>query len=607
MLREVRLNNFKAFETFTLTSSGDTYLVGPNNAGKSTLVVAMRSCARMLRLAMAREPGRAYRDGGVHFRAFPLDGSRIGLVEENLRHEFRPSETRLHVRFDHGASITAVWPSTTAEATDFGDGASDNQDSEEDGESGGFFYLDVEGKRQPLRPAEVRRAFPALAVVPVLTPVEHRETLLKDDYVRQQAEGRLVSRHFRNHLHLLQCLPSDTHPSLWEEFLEFASPWIPELRIAHLRRQNVPGSGVELDLFYTEIGRRALKEIFWAGDGMQVWLQLLLHVFRNRNVDTLILDEPDLYLHADLQRRLVRLLESVEVQTITATHSPEMLAEAKPEAISWVDKSRRRAVRNPKADLLAVISDTMGTQFNLRLAKALRSRVVLFVEGKDMRLLSLLAKSIGATNVAGEAGIAVVPLGGFSNWEHVEPFAWLVNNFLDKSVTTFVILDRDYRSEVEVQALIDRLEPLGISAHVWQRKEIESYLLDRRVLCRVSGASPGQMDDLLNQAAEAVRAETFSRGLAAAQRRSDRRLSLETMIEQFQEEFESLWGNVDHRMAMLPPKELITELNRRLSAAGLNPVSPRRLAQRVRSSEIDSEVRDVLLSVERATERPSGD
>ncbi len=35
MVRKLTLENFKAFEKFTLWFKGDTMLVGPNNAGKS--------------------------------------------------------------------------------------------------------------------------------------------------------------------------------------------------------------------------------------------------------------------------------------------------------------------------------------------------------------------------------------------------------------------------------------------------------------------------------------------------------------------------------------------------------------------------------------------
>jgi hypothetical protein len=39
----------------------------------------------------------------------------------------------------------------------------------------------------------------------------------------------------------------------------------------------------------------------------------------------------------------------------------------------------------------------LASGFNLAIATALRSKVTLFVEGKDMKLLRLLAKAPGAT------------------------------------------------------------------------------------------------------------------------------------------------------------------------------------------------------------------
>ena len=65
---------------------------------------------------------------------------------------------------------------------------------------------------------------------------------------------------------------------------------------------------------------RFQKELVWAGDGLQVWLQLLYHVYRVKNFDSIILDEPEVYLHPDLQRKLVHLLEATCRQIILATH-----------------------------------------------------------------------------------------------------------------------------------------------------------------------------------------------------------------------------------------------------------------------------------------------
>ena len=104
-----------------------------------------------------------------------------------------------------------------------------------------------------------------------------------------------------------------------------------------------------------------------------------------------MLDEPDVFLHSDLQRRLVVLLESLSAQTITATHSAEVITEASRDAVIWVSRNRRTAIRAPGRDIQQELSATLGTQFNLPLARALKTKIVVFVEGQDAKVLRSLA------------------------------------------------------------------------------------------------------------------------------------------------------------------------------------------------------------------------
>ena len=63
--------------------------------------------------------------------------------------------------------------------------------------------------------------------------------------------------------------------------------------------QNYSDDGQIVSAYFFERGSRVPKEIVWAGDGIQVWLQLLYQVHRVRNADTIILDEPELHLCGD--------------------------------------------------------------------------------------------------------------------------------------------------------------------------------------------------------------------------------------------------------------------------------------------------------------------
>ncbi len=207
----------------------------------------------------------------------------------------------------------------------------------------------------------------------MLTPVERTEAFLDDQTVRRNTSTSLASRHFRNQLARLG-------EDEFESYLRLVDVWAPEIRLGSLKRR-VEARGVELDLFYDDPAGRVPKEICWAGDGLQIWLQILLHVHRHSDApqDVIVLDEPDNYLHADLQRRLVRLLEESASQTVFASHSPEVLGEAEVDNVLWVDRTRSSAVTGTAG--LAASAEAVGSQFNLRMARALRARAVLFVEG----------------------------------------------------------------------------------------------------------------------------------------------------------------------------------------------------------------------------------
>ncbi len=483
--------------------------------------------------------------------------------------------------------MRAVWP------------VADDLD-EEDPEP--FFILWDVDKVVLRRPRDVRRSLPDLAVVPSLSPVEHEERILDSDYVRGQASGRLASRHARNHLYLLKTASGVVRESEDREdldhFLAWAEPWLTEIEVRDLQIRMGDRARM-LDLYCRELGSHSDRELFWVGDGMQVWVQLLVHLYRARAADTVILDEPDLYLHADLQRRLVRLLESLDAQTIAASHSSELLAEATPRAVTWISKERRSAVRAPDERLLGQLSDAIGSQFNLRLARTLRARVVLFVEGDDLSILRHIADTCGVTEVARETALVTVPLRGYSNWEHVEPFSWLLEDLLDGSVKVLVLLDRDYRTERQCRAVRDRLIRLGIQCHVWRRKELESYLLVPSAIARLSGAFVADVEHALVAGADEQREAVFARQLAERTKTEvNARRHAVNVTESHQRDFEKRWSKATERAHLCNAKELLTSLNKQLVSQGHKPVGADQLARKMRVEEIPDELAEMLKTAE---------
>jgi hypothetical protein len=104
-----------------------------------------------------------------------------------------------------------------------------------------------------------------------------------------------------------------SNPDEYEKTIQFICDNTPEISDASVRLRMAP-KGPELDFFFTEATSNAEREVFWTGDGLQIWLQVLYHSFRQCDVGTLVLDEPDVFLHPDLQRRLVAMLEDLDPQ-----------------------------------------------------------------------------------------------------------------------------------------------------------------------------------------------------------------------------------------------------------------------------------------------------
>lgn len=581
VLTQLKLVNFRSFRNFTISFGEGAYLVGPNNAGKSTILTALRTADVLIRIAHRRNPTLRCQHNGRAFWAYPLILNEFPALQESVRYEFHDgNEALFELTWSSGARLVAVWPKVLDD-----DEILDN-----------FFYLEKTPGLQPRNVVSVRTTFPSLGVIPILTPVEHAEPRLTDDYVIASISTRLSSRHFRNQLRLMR------GNGEFRDFREYIRPWLDGIEITDFGSHADERHVSILDVYYRESGSNIPKELVWAGDGIQVWLQILYHIYRTRERETVILDEPEVYLHPDLQRKLVHLLEDTGRQTILATHSSEMAAEADPRLVMLVEKGIRRARRAREDSDLELLSTALGTAFNLRLARALRSRIVLFVEGQDMAILRRLAKTLGLTALATEHGVTVIPLEGYSRWGQVSPFAWLCRSLLPEAIKTFVVLDHDYRPEEVSKGVEDTFSAEGIVAHVWKRKELESYLVTPSVIARVSGSPSLEILEILDEITQSMEDDVFSQMLSERIRveKSAKRHET-TIMADFKKKFDSLWQGRQFRLDSCPPKRVISELNNKLKERGHKTLSMRSLATAHRPAEVPQEMVSVLRKVEDAT------
>jgi hypothetical protein len=270
--------------------------------------------------------------------------------------------------------------------------------------------------------------------------------------------------------------------------------------------------------------------------------------------------------------------------------------------VTIIEKGRRNARRTHKESDLERLSAALGTAFNLRLARALRSKVALFVEGDDMTVLRRFAKTLGLTSLVTGTGVTIIPLKGYSRWDQVSPFAWLSQNLLPEALTIFVALDHDYRPKQVSKQIEANFATEGVIAHVWDRKELENYLLTPRVISRISGSPQEKVIEFLDEITLAMEDDVFGKMLferIKIEKSAERHES--SVTASFKREFDSLWADRQFRLDSCPAKDVISGLNNRLSENGYKTVSRRSLAYKHGVGDIAQEMASFLRTVEAVT------
>ncbi|WP_080752006.1 ATP-dependent nuclease [Bradyrhizobium japonicum] len=443
MFKSVRFRNFKSLKDYTVHLRTTNVLVGPNNAGKSTILDAFRAMAAAHRYACRRVQSPISVNGStVSGYEIPMTNFPISLA--NVHSDYQTDqETSVTFSLENGNKLQLSFY-----------------------ENARCVMTITEAKQRTATTAQFRKNFPvSIYPFPTLGPLEEEELLLTDEYVRQSEDTRRAHRMFRNIWY--------RRPQQFPAFEELvAKTWEgmtiskPELNLTFPAR---------LSMFCKE--DRIDREVYWAGFGFQVWLQILTHLTGASADNVLVVDEPEIYLHPDLQRRLFQLLKNSNKQLILATHSAEIVNEADHEDVVLVNRTRRTAARVSDADSLQEALNSIGSAQNIHLARLTKGRRILFLEGDDYRLLRRFGSRFSFDSIANDVVITVVPIGGFSQSKRIQDTAWAFEKILKANISIAAVLDRDFRCAEEIVELLKDGRASVPHFHILTSKEIENYLL----------------------------------------------------------------------------------------------------------------------------------
>ncbi len=225
-------------------------------------------------------------------------------------------------------------------------------------------------------------------------------------------------------------------------------------------------------------------EVGLMGHGLQMWLQAMWFLTRSARSTTVILDEPDVYMHPDLQRRVIRFLRNRYPQTILTTHSIEIMAEVEPDNILIVDKARDRSDFASTLPAVQEITSNIGSVHNVHLSRLWTSRRFLLLEGKDIRFLKHFQDVLFPSSNVPMETIPHMSIGGWGGWNFAIGSSMALQNAMGEEIEVYCILDRDYHTESEIEERMNKAMERGIHLHIWAQKEIENYLLSPPVIHR---------------------------------------------------------------------------------------------------------------------------
>ncbi len=573
MIRKITIENFRCFNQTEISFKNLTVLVGKNNAGKSTLVEALR----ILSLVVNRASNLQYNSPPEWL---DLDGDTMGIYPSianldistrNIFHLYGDPPAIVKAYFDNGARCEIyIGPEAEVFAVLF-NSAGVNVASK------GF------ANQLQLRP---------INILPQIGPLLRSENIVKFKTVQKNLDTNLNSRNFRNQLIYFH--------SDFASFKDLAEKTWRGLSISDPHHSN--NDEGTLALFIRDNAFEA--EIGWMGHGLQMWLQTIWFLARCEKDSTIILDEPDVYMHADLQRRLMRLISNKYKQIMIATHSIEMISEVEADNILPIDNSKNMITYANKAPIVQQIIDNLGSVHNIEIARIFAHKKFLIVEGDkdDVKILGILQSKIFPNTFEPFDILPKVFTEGWGGWQRViGSFKVFKDNKTELKI--YCILDSDYHTELQKKDRMDEAEQLGFNLHIWSRKEIESFLLVPTCILRLieknkrtsTSITLSKIESKLQDICADLRNDVVD-SFATEIKSSDNSLALKTVNQMARKLVDEIWF-IDYT-TRVPAKEVIARLSEWTNQEFKFNISPFKLAREMNLSEINDEVVRIVSSIE---------
>lgn len=519
-IRKLLLVNFGPFNRYEIPFVDEepacVMLTGKNNEGKSNIILALK-----LLFSACKSIGKTQLitlvNDGEYFRLPQQDTEGISIGR--TLHNYSGDHAQIQGTFDEGLKVTVYLD-----------------------ESKNLIYADYLG-RIPDDSVDI------LGFIPPLGPLAETEEFLSLKHIRSSINTSLAPRHFRNHL--AQLLSKDEY-AMVQDIVQ--STWTSIKLLDYERHYN----DNTLKCFFRE--GRIEREVAWAGQGLQVWFQIITHLVRLRHTSILVLDEPEINLHAEKQNDLIKILrEHYKGSVIIATHSVELMNNVNVSHIINVQKSRKKPSVKKTDDRahLELVRSQIGSNFNLIASQFETFDLIVFTEDtSDFSIIQKLAKAFGFRKNAFN-----IPLHGFSEYPKALIYRQAYLLLIGSKIPYTMLLDRDYYPEEHLNNVRQELDNGGVSVLFTPSKEIENIFLSDDILNHLIPKKYHKEFELFwNKVYESERLDCYGSYLTLHKQFLPSKLDTKSITKQYTPLFEARWTEQTTRHMIIGGKKALQQL-----------------------------------------------
>jgi energy-coupling factor transporter ATP-binding protein EcfA2 len=401
-------------------------------------------------------------------------------------------------------------------------------------------------------PARAHRSMAKLfGFIPQLGQLAERETFISRNHVLHSLNTTLAPRHLRNHIY--QLISKEE-----QQFLR---------NIINDSWEGIELQDVQLDtstdiLYCLYKENSILHEIAWAGQGLQIWIQIMTHIVRLSSTSTLVLDEPEIFLHPEKQHDLIQALrEYYNGTVIIATHSSELMNDVDISHIIHVQKDahRTKMLQISERDALEKIRDNIGSSFNLIASQFEDVELLIATEYElDYNIVHQLALAYGI-----KAKTQNVRISGFNNWKDSLHYKQAYSMFFGKQVKCSLLLDRDYYPQNYLDTIKDELTLHKIKVVFTPGKEIENLFLEEDLLkALVPHGDDKELQNFLDDIYRSEYDDCFSKYVDFHNQFSPGRKgkAYHTTYRDLKPTFDANWSDKKKRHNLIPGKRTLSKL-----------------------------------------------